>query len=294
MPIHQQFTHHLELCFSAFFKELITIQSLAPLTGSAISQPFLVNTSKGKFFMKRNAALFGLDFFEKEAKGLDMLANAGAMKVARPLFDGKYHQEIYVVMEFLEKGQPQPDFWENFGSSLAAQHQMTHTQYGLDYNNYIGKIPQSNHWHQQWSDFYAEERILKLTRRAVDHHLLDPGYASKAENLCGKLSSLIPVEKPALLHGDLWNGNFMVWQNGHVAIFDPAPYYGHREMDLAMSKLFGGFEPAFYEGYQQAFPLQPGFAEREKIHQLYPLLAHLLLFGGHYRKDVETILENFG
>jgi len=86
----------------------------------------------------------------------------------------------------------------------------------------------------------------------------------------------------------------MVWQNGHVAIFDPASYYGHREMDLAMSSLFGGFEPMFYESYQEAFPLQPGFREREKIHQLYPLLVHLLLFGGHYRKDVETILENFG
>lgn len=290
----QQFIHHLEQCFSSFFKEVITIHSLAPLTGSAISQPFLVNTSKGKFFMKRNAALFGLDFFEKEAKGLDMLANAGAMKVARPLFDGKYHQEIYVVMEFLERGQPQPDFWENFGRALATQHQITDALYGLDYNNYIGKIPQCNQRHAQWADFYAEERILKLTRRAVDHHLLDATHAKKAENICKTLTSLIPVEKPALLHGDLWNGNFMVWQNGHVAIFDPAPYYGHREMDIAMSKLFGGFEPAFYEGYQQALPLQPGYSEREKIHQLYPLLVHLLLFGGHYRNDVESILDSLG
>jgi fructosamine-3-kinase len=294
MPMPQQFIHHLEQCFSSFFKDVITIHSLAPLTGSAISQPFLVNTSKGKFFMKRNAALFGLDFFEKEAKGLDMLANAGAMKVARPLFDGKYHQEIYVVMEFLERGQPQPDFWENFGRALATQHQITDTLYGLDYNNYIGKIPQCNQRHAQWADFYAEERILKLTRRAVDHHLLDATHAKKAENICKTLTSLIPEEKPALLHGDLWNGNFMVWQNGHVAIFDPAPYYGHREMDIAMSKLFGGFEPAFYEGYQQALPLQPGYSEREKIHQLYPLLVHLLLFGGHYRNDVESILDSLG
>lgn len=243
--------------------------------------------------MKRNAALFGHDFFEKEAKGLDMLANAGAMKVPRPLFDGKYHQEIYVVMEFLERGQSQPDFWEDFGRSLATQHQISAAQYGLDYNNYIGKIPQSNQRHNEWTDFYTEERILKLTKRAVDHLLLDPTYGAKAEKLCGKLNTLIPKEKPALLHGDLWNGNFMVWQNGHVAIFDPAPYYGHREMDLAMSTLFGGFEPGFYNGYQQAYPLQPGFAEREKIHQLYPLLVHLLLFGGHYRNDVESILDSF-
>lgn len=293
MPIHQQFTDHLEQCFSGFFKKEVAIHSLTPLTGSAISQPFLVNTSNGKFFMKRNAALFGLDFFEKEARGLDMLANAGAMKVARPLFDGKHHQEIYVVMEYLERGQPQPDFWEDFGIALANQHQMTDSLFGLGYNNYIGKIPQCNTQHQHWSDFYAEERILKLTRRAIDHQLLDAGMAARAENLCAKLTSLIPEEKPALLHGDLWNGNFMVWQNGHVAIFDPAPYYGHREMDLAMSTLFGGFEPAFYKGYQEKFPLEPGFKEREKIHQLYPLLVHLLLFGGHYRKDVESILDNF-
>lgn len=293
MALHQQFLLHLDRHFSGFFKEEIQILGTSVLPGSAISQAYLVDTTKGRFFMKRNAALFGLDFFEKEARGLDMLANAGAMKVPRPLFDGKYHQEIYVVMEWLEKGQPNPDFWQDFGRSLATLHQISAPQFGLDYNNYIGKIPQSNQHHPQWHEFYADERILKLVRRAVDHKLLAPSYISLADQLCAKLSDLIPEEKPALLHGDLWNGNFMAGKNGKVAIFDPAIYYGHREMDLAMSMLFGGFDQAFYDAYQEASPLAPAFESRLRVHQLYPLLVHLLLFGGHYRKDVERILENY-
>lgn len=293
MPIHPQMIVHLEQCFSSFFKEDIRIHESSILPGSAISQAHLLHTSKGLFFMKRNAALFGHDFFEKEARGLDLLANAGAMKVARPLFDGKYHQEIFVVMEYLEKGSPSDHFWSDFGRSLANLHRHTEETFGLSYDNYVGKIHQRNNRHASWSRFYSEERILPLVSRAVQHKLLDPSATACAENLCKKMGELVPEEKPSLIHGDLWHGNFMVWQNGKVAIFDPALYYGHREMDLAMSRLFGGFDEQFYESYQEAWPLVAGYNEREPIHQLYPLLVHLLLFGGHYRQDVESILKKF-
>lgn len=293
MPFHQSLTTHLQEALSSFFKEPVALHSSTPVAGSAISQAFLLQTGKGPFFMKLNSALFGHDFFEKEARGLDMLANAGAMKVARPLFDGMFHQQIYVVMEFLEQGSPTPDFWEDFGRSMAALHGNTAEQHGLEYNNYIGKIPQCNQQHRSWHDFYAQERILKLTGRALKHKLLDTAHMTAAENICKRLGSLIPEEKPALLHGDLWNGNFMVYKTGKVAVFDPAAYYGHREMDIAMSRLFGGFDKRFYQAYEEAWPLQPGYTERESLLQLYPLLVHLLLFGGHYRDEVVEIMEQF-
>lgn len=293
MPLHHAFVQHLNQRFTEFFKEDIRINSTAPLEGSAISQAFIVDTTKGSYFMKLNAALFGHDFFEKEAMGLATLANAGAMKVARPLFDGKFHQQIFVVMEFLEGGHPDEDFWEDFGRALAAQHGHSSEQFGLEYHNYIGKIPQCNTMHHSWQAFYAEERILKMVHRAHKHKLLSVEHVEEAEHICNKLAMLLPEEKPALLHGDLWNGNFMVYKTGKVAIFDPAVYYGHREMDIAMSKLFGGFHNRFYEAYEEALPFQPGYDEREALLQLYPLLVHLLLFGGHYHNKVAETLKKY-
>lgn len=293
MSLHQNFIDHLQHRFSDFFREEVRIHSSSNIAGSAISQASLLNTSKGPFFMKLNAALFGHDFFEKEARGLATLANAGAMKVARPLFDGKFHQQIFVVMEYLEQGQPSADFWEDFGRSMASLHGNSAETFGLEYDNYIGKIHQSNTKHETWRSFYAEERILKLVHKAHKNKQLEIQHVEEAELLCKKLGDLIPEEKPSLLHGDLWKGNFMTFRNGKVAIFDPAIYYGHREMDIAMTRLFGGFDDRFYSAYEEAFPLQPGYPERESLMQLYPLLAHLLLFGGSYRDDVTAILEAY-
>jgi fructosamine-3-kinase len=293
MSLHPSLVNHLQEHFTTFFRENVQVRSSAPVAGSAISQTFLLETSMGPFFMKLNSALFGLDFFEKEAKGLDLLANAGALKVARPLFDGRFHQQIYVVMEYLEKGEPDPDFWEDFGRRMAALHRNTQAQFGLSYNNYIGKIPQRNTLHDTWPSFFADERIMRLADRAHTHGLLDAAHADQAGRICARLPDLLPEEEPALLHGDLWNGNFMVHTNGKVALFDPATYYGNREMDIAMSRLFGGFDNRFYGAYHEAWELQPGYAEREPLLQLYPLLVHLLLFGGHYRDEVIGILRRF-
>lgn len=279
--------------FTVFFNENVKVSSIVPVEGGDINQTFLLNTRIGKYFLKLNAALFGLDFFEKEAAGLAILANAGALKVPRPLFDGKYNQQIYLVMEFLEKGNPAQDFWTDFGRSIASLHRNTSAQFGLEHSNFIGKISQQNNQHQSWPVFYAEQRIMPLVNRALKQNMLQVGDGVNAEKLCNKLSSLLPEEKPALLHGDLWKGNFMSLSTGHAAIFDPSVYYGHREMDLAMTMLFGGFDAGFYHAYHDTYPLQPGFEERLEIHQLYPLLVHLLLFGRSYYSSVSNLFQKF-
>ena len=293
MHLNPPFVQHISETFTGFFKENITVSEVTRVEGGDINQTFIILTSKGKFFLKLNSALFGHDFFEKEARGLATLANAGALKVPRPLFDGKFHQQIYLVMEYLEKGTAGTDFWRDFGRSIASLHRNSAEQYGLDYNNYIGKIHQQNNHCSGFAEFYASQRIMPLVNKALKHKMLQPADINTAEKLCAKFSHIIPEEKPALLHGDLWKGNFMVAANGHAAVFDPAIYYGHREMDLAMTKLFGGFDNDFYKAYDEAYPLQPGFEERTEILQLYPLLVHLLLFGGPYINSVRTILEKF-
>ncbi len=293
MSLHILFLNHLEERFNDFFKEQIKIHSFLPIQGGDINQCFLLETSRGKFFMKVNASLFGLDFFEKEARGLVILANTGAIRVPRPLFDGKFHQQIYLVMEYLEKGNPAINFWQNFGESIAELHKHRQENFGLPFQNYIGRLQQSNNAHTKWCDFYKAERIIFLLEKASKRNLLSTEEINLAEKLCGKIDQLIPEEIPALLHGDLWKGNFIVQENGIAAVFDPAVYYGHREMDLAMAHLFGGFDNQFFDAYHTSFPLQPGWMERMEIFQLYPLMAHLLLFGGPYHSKVVTILKKY-
>jgi fructosamine-3-kinase len=293
MSLHPQFVSHLETRFLEFFQEKTVITAYKDVPGGDINQCFLLETSRGRFFMKVNASLFGLDFFEKEARGLVILANAGAIRIPRPLFDGKFHQQVYLVMEYLEKGNPAPNFWQNFGESMAALHQNTQEQFGLPFQNYIGRLHQPNNTHTKWSEFYKHERIIYLLEKARKRNLLSNEEASLAEKICEKFDQLIPEEKPALLHGDLWKGNYIAQENGLPAVFDPATYFGHREMDLAMAQLFGGFDISFFEAYHHSFPLQAGWKERMEIFQLYPLMVHLLLFGGPYHAQVVSILKKF-
>jgi fructosamine-3-kinase len=141
--------------------------------------------------------------------------------------------------------------------------------------------------------FYAFNRLLPLIRLAYDQQIVEKSMVQQVEALCKQLPQLFPVEPPALLHGDLWSGNFMVGSNGRACVYDPAVYYGHREMDLAMTRLFGGFDTRFYYAYQAVYPLQPEWQQRIGICQLYPLLVHLVLFGGNYYGSIKEILQSY-
>jgi fructosamine-3-kinase len=151
---------------------------------------------------------------------------------------------------------------------------------------------QDNTPHPLWSPFYTQCRIMPFVRQLRDTGLLANRDVTAAENLCKELPSIFPRETPSLLHGDLWSGNFMFTVNG-PAIFDPAVYYGHREMDIGMSLLFGGFDEKFYESYNRVYPFAKGWRQRVPYAQLYPLLAHAVFFGGHYISSVEEILKPF-
>ncbi len=291
--LQQPFREHLQERFSEILSSPLSILALEPIQGGDINQSFLVKTSEGDYFLKTNADSFGKDMLEKEAKGLLLIAKADCMRVPQPIFYGEFRHRIYLVMEFLIRGARKDDFWEDFGMALAELHGQSSNSFGLEYDNYIGSMPQSNHFHSNWSDFFAEERILNPVRKAVSLGLLQAAHVSAAENICRKLNNIFPAGRPSLLHGDLWAGNFLAGADGHAFIFDPAVYYGHREMDIAMSMLFGGFESGFYKAYHHHFPLDPGYAERIALCQLYPLLVHLLLFGKHYYSRVKDILDKF-
>jgi fructosamine-3-kinase len=274
-------------------KELaIKITKTEQVFGGDINQTYVLHSPVSKLFLKLNTDNNG-DIFEKEFAGLALLRNTKAITVPQPLVHGKVEKQIYLVMEYIEKGNAGIDFWQSFGHQLALLHNNTAELFGLDHDNYIGSLSQQNKQSDNWSEFYAAQRILFLIKMAFDEQRCDSSDTKMAEKLCGKFDALFPRERSSLLHGDLWCGNYMINEEGCATIYDPAVYYGHREMDIGMTLLFGGFDKTFYSHYNEAWPLEKCWEERVDLTQLYPLLVHLNLFGGHYYNSVRVILKRY-
>ncbi|HZI24010.1 MAG TPA: fructosamine kinase family protein, partial [Chryseolinea sp.] len=154
-------------------------------------------------------------------------------------------------------------------------------------------LPQFNNQNTSWVNFFIEQRLQVQVNLAIENGVAKADWEKKFAALYNKLPGLIPVEAPSLLHGDLWSGNLITDEKGEPCLIDPAVYYGNREADMAMTKLFGGFSGRFYAAYQEAFPLSPGHEQRVDLYNLYPLMVHVNLFGGSYVHSVESILGAF-
>ena len=246
--------------------------------GGSINNAYKVTTSKEVFFIKTYKGI--KDFFEAEAKGLELLRNACELVIPEVIGYGETGGLNFLVLKFIESGVRQRHFWQSFGHKLAAQHNHSNPQFGLGYNNYIGSLTQQNTYTSNWIDFFINQRIVPQLQLAKKANLMPVQILNQFENLFKKLNSLLPQLSPSLAHGDLWSGNFIVGNNGEPVLIDPAAYYGNREMELAYTRLFGGFDEEFYAAYSEVFPLTKDFyREREDIYNLYHLLVHLNLFG---------------
>ena len=264
-----------------------------PVSGGDINAAWLLTTDKGHFFVKTNTVVIAEAMFAAEAEGLKALQQNFAGTVSDVIAQGSFNGTAWLALQWLEKGTATETAMRNFGAQLAEMHRRPQPYFGWQTDNFIGRLTQANSPAANWAAFYAQQRILPLVKTLVDSGRWGKQEMQQADSFCRKLPDLMPEEPPALLHGDLWGGNYMITSQGVPAIFDPAVYGGHREMDLGMTKLFGGFDPGFYEGYQATYPLQPGWEQRLPITQLYPLLVHAVLFGGHYIAAAENILRRF-
>lgn len=276
-------------------KSIVVIDS-APVGGGDINQSALLHGEDGRrLFIKYNRSEQAGDMLRTEMLGLHTLGRLRVIQVANPLEQGSVPGGwSYLLLDYIEQARPQPGFWERFGAELAALHQITDSYFGLGYDNFIGSLPQRNARHETWNEFYANERLLPQMRLARISGLLQHTDELKLKVICNKLTELCPEEPPSMVHGDLWSGNFLCSADNQPVLIDPAVSYAHREMDLAMSRLFGGFSPLFYKSYHEAYPLQPGFEQRLELYQLYYLLVHVNLFGGGYVESVRAILKKFG
>lgn len=262
-----------------------------PVSGGSVNQTFTLEAKFQKVFLKLNSKSLYPEMFEKEQEGLNLLRSATSLKVPEVLYIGEFKDWSYLVVEYIDSKTPKLDFWENFGKGIAELHSNHSEQYGLEYHNYNGSLVQKNDFSTSWFHFFIENRLRFQEKLAIDTGKLELEVSSLLEKLYNKLPNLLKTEQAVLLHGDLWSGNFMVTSEGQASIMDPAVYYGHREVDLSMSLLFGGFDKKFYESYENVFPLEKGWEERVEIYNLYPLLVHVNLFGASYSQRVKSILK---
>lgn len=281
------------IAWESLFFECPEVFSLSHLAGGSINQVFKVVSSDGQFVMKLNSSLMYPDMFSAEAKGLKLIAGTNAISCPEVIGVCEMESHQILILSYVSSGKRNVNFFEDFGVRLAQLHRNSASYFGLDHHNYIGRLPQINDQENNASDFFIRQRLLPQLNLAMKKNAISKEIRNKFDSLFLKMDRLIPNEPPALIHGDLWNGNFINGEEGNVVLIDPAIAYASRESDLAMTMLFGGFEPSFYISYTQEYPLTDQWNERIPLWNLYPLLVHVNLFGDSYLKDVEINLGKF-
>jgi protein-ribulosamine 3-kinase len=271
----------------------VKIESVRPVGGGSINDAFELTTGSGNFFLKVNHGGRFPGMFEAEAKGLQLLRETNTIGIPDVIGTGEVDGIIFLLMGMIVSAKRRSDFWESFGRSFAALHRITTEQFGLDHNNYIGSLPQSNRQNLSGSRFMIEERFHPLVKLAKQKNLLSEKDIDAFDRFYLNLNHLLPEETPSLLHGDLWNGNYLTGNDGNAWLIDPAVYYGYRETDLAIARLFGGFDEKFFSAYNESFPLPDNWQSRIELFQLYPLLVHLILFGRSYYEGVRRVVLKY-
>ncbi len=263
------------------------VASLQRVGGGCIASAWKLTTASGrKTFVKQ---VDGPSPFAAEALGLRLLRIPGGVRVPEVLFV----EDGLLALEYIDFGPPAPDFQTRFGEQLAVTHSFTSDSFGFDLDHFIGATPQRNlpripALPGAWAGFWWTHRLEPLLRRLHDSELLQ--LSRGLDTRCAHLLHGTD-EPPSLLHGDLWSGNTAADTQGQPVLFDPAPYFGHREAELAMCGLFGGFNETFYRAYENARPLPEDWRERQPLYRLYHVLNHLLLFGGSYRPEALRLLR---
>ncbi|WP_262250252.1 fructosamine kinase family protein [Parapedobacter soli] len=272
-----------------------TIQSIVPVSGGDINRAYRIQTPSAAYFLKVNNTPDANRMFLAESDGLALIRRVPGVRAPRTFTVGQAHGEAFLLMEWLATAYNdvnEDTAQELLGRMVASLHRKQSASYGLDHGNFIGRLPQSNAVAGDWTAFFIHQRLQAQLDMAKPH-LTDSHLQKQFDQLFAKLASLYPYEPPSLLHGDLWGGNYLITEPGKPALIDPAVYYGNREMDIAMTRLFGGFSGRFYAAYHEAYPLQPGWRDRVDLWNLYPLLVHLNLFGTSYLDAVQRRLKKY-
>ena len=275
-------------------EEEIWSLTIDPVGGGSINKTFRLQVNhRLSFFCKLNKLSTYPRLFEKESNGLEFLARQKVIRIPTCFSRMDLMDHQVLILEWIHPGARTKKFWMNFAEQLARLHKISNNQFGWNEDNYMGALPQLNNQRTRWTDFFINQRLLPQVKLAREKNLLDGHQMLHFENLYKKLEDIFSPEEPALLHGDLWSGNFLCDEHEQPVLIDPAVYFGHRSMDLAMTRLFGGFDRIFYSCYHEHFPLPANYEEQWTICNLYPLLVHLNLFGRSYLGDIVHTIRNY-
>ncbi len=274
---------------SEITRQTFKIVNRSSIGGGCINQGYAVSDSDRTYFVKINRAST-LEMFVAEASGLEQMYVTKTIRIPQPICWGVAGDSCYLVLEWLELGGSSNQSWEMMGKQLAAMHRVgVASFFGWERNNTIGSTYQCNTPTDNWAEFFADRRIsyqLKLAqRRGASFPDIDKITASM-KNILAEYNP-----QPSIVHGDLWSGNAAILRTGEPAIFDPATYYGDREVDIAMTELFGGFPTAFYQGYNREWQLDKDYQQRKTLYNLYHILNHFNLFGGGYLSQANRMIK---
>ena len=286
----------LNSSLKAYIEQFIgrAITQITPVTGGDISQAYRLDTPSTSFFCKTNRSAHALEMFLAEKMGLEAIGRTSTVTVPKVVLYDQHESVAFLVMEYVESIPSSKSHMEVLGHQLGQMHlAQVEAFYGWETDNFIGSLPQSNQKHDSWIGFYCNERLKPQLKMARNLGYLSPSEIPSDENLEKTCDSLFPETRPSLLHGDLWSGNFLIDIANRPMLIDPAVYYGHYEVDLAMTRLFGGFGAAFYSAHAELIPPEPQRQERNDLYQLYYLLVHLNLFGPSYYGSVSALLKRY-
>ncbi|WP_343486485.1 fructosamine kinase family protein [Allomuricauda sp. d1] len=286
--MHSSFQKHLEDQLSEEIKQK------SHVSGGDISNAYKIDTAKSTYFVKSSSDDQALKMYEAEAKGLQQIAATKTIATPKVITKGEFEGSDYLVLEFIASKRPNLQDFERLGVQLASLHQAKNDAvFGNDHDNFIGSLPQCNKRHQNWAEYYVQERLVPQLHMAEQKSLLTIAQIPETEILLNRCRQLLGEVPPSLLHGDLWGGNYLITTDGTPYLIDPAVYVGHSEVDIAMTKLFGGFGESFYKAYHEIIPPNENQSELTDIYQLYYLLVHLNLFGSSYLGSVLRILKKY-
>jgi len=274
----------------------VTIAKVKALGGGCINTALKLETDSCENYLLKLNHISRLDMFEKEQIGLQLLANAEtSLKIPETFGTGAQGNIAFLLMEYITPGNKDNLFWESLGFGLAEMHQKnTSPFFGLNTDNHIGETRQINSCENDWVSFFGNHRLRFQGDLATHNGYFTHQDIQNLERLIKKLGELIPANPEAsLLHGDLWSGNIYCGEGGCPWLIDPAVYYGHRECEIAFTRMFGGFSPRFYSAYQEVWPLDNGYKQREDLYNLYHYLNHLNLFGRSYYGSVKQIILKY-
>ncbi len=269
------------------------IENVQSVSRGDISSAYIIESSTDKFFLKVNSNTNASDMFLSEEKALETIENTKTIATLKVLACGSFHNDSFLLMEQIDAKSPNSKELDLFGNQLAQLHQITSDEFGFDSNNFIGSLHQSNKTHTNWNDFYIEERLIPQLELAKSKGLLNVNEIPESQKLKEVCFTFFKNTKPSLLHDDLWSRNYLISTTGKPYLIDPAIYFGHHEVDIAMSKLFSGFGNSFYDSYQKIIPKDEFTEDRILLYQLYYLLVHLNLFGTSYYSSVKQILSKY-